>query len=74
MDACLGHILKSTKGIEMKLGLYINNSKRRAVSIIHNPTLYIYWVISTLPFSFIMDACLGHIFESTKGIEMKLGL
>jgi len=22
----------------------------------------------------IMDACLGHIFESTKGIEMKLGL
>jgi len=36
-----------------------------------NPTLYIYSVIS--PF-FIMDVCPGHILESTKGIEMKLGL
>jgi len=28
----------------------------------------------TLPFSFIIDACLGDIFESTNWIEMKLGL
>ena len=30
----------------------------------NNPTLYIYWVISTLPFSFINDACPVHILES----------
>jgi len=41
----------------------------RTVPINHNPTLYIYWVIS--PF-FIMVACPGHILESTKGIEIKL--
>ena len=29
MDACLGYILKSTKGIEMELGLYIDKSKRK---------------------------------------------
>jgi len=34
----------------------------------HNPILYTYRVISTLPFSFIMDACLSHIFGRTKGI------
>ena len=46
----------------------------RAVYKNHNPTLYIYKVIS-LNFVFvIMDACLSNILESTKGIEMKLGL
>jgi len=30
----------------------------------HNPTLHIYLIV----------ACPGHIMESTKGIEMKLGL
>jgi len=47
--------------------------RRRAEPKNHNLTLYIYSVISPSPF-FIMDACLGHISESTKGIEMKLGL
>ena len=27
MDSCLGHILESTKGIEMELGLYIYGSQ-----------------------------------------------
>jgi len=35
------------------------------------PCIYISRVISF--YSFIMDGCLGHIFESTKWIEMKLG-
>jgi len=35
MDACLGHILEITLGIEMKT-VYKN----------HNPTLYIDWAIS----------------------------
>jgi len=29
MDACPGHILESTKGIEIKLGLYIDGNGRR---------------------------------------------
>ena len=45
----------------------------RAVHNNHNPILYIY---SYLPLInhlfFIMDACPGHILESTKGIEIKL--
>ena len=43
----------------------------------HNPTLYIYSVISLSPLNFvfvIMDACLSNILESTKGIKMVLGL
>ena len=40
----------------------------------HNPTLYIHRVISPLTiYLFIMVACLGHILESTKGIEIKHG-
>ena len=40
----------------------------------HNPTLYIYKVIPPEPFiNFIMDAVPGHILESTKEIEIKLG-
>jgi len=40
----------------------------------HNPTLYIYRVISPLTiYFFIMVACPGHILESIKGIEIKLG-
>ena len=54
MNACPGHILKSTKGIEMKLGLLIDESERKGSAKNHTPTLYIYWVISTLPFSCIM--------------------
>jgi len=29
MDVCPGHIFKSTKGIETKLGLYIDKSERK---------------------------------------------
>jgi len=29
MDACLGHILENTKGIKMKLGLWIDGSERK---------------------------------------------
>jgi len=29
MDACLGHILESTKGIEIKRGTYIDVNKRK---------------------------------------------
>ena len=63
----------------------------RAVHKKHNPTMYIYSVISPYPFFIIVaylekykrdlfplnfvfviiDVCLGHIFESTKGIKMK---
>ena len=46
-----------------------------AVHMNHNPTLYICRVISPSQFTFfIMDDCLGHIFKSTKQIEMKIGL
>ena len=37
----------------------------------HNPTLYIYSVISPKPFSLIV-AYSGHILKSTNGIEIKL--
>ena len=43
----------------------------RAVHRNHNPTLFIYSVISLNHF-FIMVACPGHISESTKEIEIKL--
>jgi len=29
MDNCLGHILESTKGIEIELGTYIDVTKRK---------------------------------------------
>jgi len=29
MDSCLGHILESTKGIEIKLGTHIDVHKRK---------------------------------------------
>jgi len=29
MDVCPGHIVESTKRIEMKLGLYIDSSERK---------------------------------------------
>ena len=29
MDSCLGHILENTKGIEIKLGTYIDVNKRK---------------------------------------------
>jgi len=49
--------------------------RESAVHKNYNHTLYIYSVISPEPFIiFIMDVCPGHILESTKGIEMKLGL
>ena len=39
----------------------------------HNPTLYI-TELSPLNIFFIMVAYPGHIMESTKGIEIKLGI
>jgi len=32
MDACLGHILESTKDIVMKLGLWIDGSERKGIA------------------------------------------
>jgi len=32
MDDCLGHIFKSTKQIEMKIGLQVDKSKRKCVA------------------------------------------
>ena len=29
MDSCLSHVLESTNGIEMKLGLWIDDSERK---------------------------------------------
>jgi len=46
--------------------------RARAQEKNHNPTLYIYIVISPLTIHFyIIDSCLGHILESTKGIEIE---
>ena len=75
MDACPGHILESTKEIEMKLGLQIDDSDMKGSA--QEPYSYPVYLQSYLPlitYFFIMDACLGHILESTKEIEMKLGL
>jgi len=40
----------------------------------HNPTLCIYRVIPPELLFVIMNACLSNILESTKGIEMELGI
>jgi len=42
MDACLGHILESTKAIEIKLGTYKDVNEKKN----HNPILHFTWVIS----------------------------
>ena len=47
--------------------------REREVHKNHNPTLYM-TELSPINLFFISVACLGHILESTKGIEMKLGL
>ena len=46
----------------------------RAVHENHNPTQYIYSLLPLTIYLFILDACMGHIFKSTKGIEMNIGL
>ena len=38
IDACPGHILESTQGIEMKLGLLINGSERKG--LVQEPESY----------------------------------
>ena len=67
MDACPGHILESTKEIEMKLGLQIDDSERNGSA--HEPEL------SPVNHLFFHNGCLsGHIVENTKGILIKVGL
>ena len=66
MDACPGHILESTKGIEMNLIYRWMAVKERTMHANHSPILYIYSVISPKQFNFVL--------ESAKGMEMKLGL
>jgi len=44
----------------------------RAVHKNHNPTLYIYSVISPLPFFYIMDVCPGYILEVLKWLKWNL--
>jgi len=59
----------------MQLGLYIDVSERKGSA--QEPYSYSVYLQSNLPlgiYLFIMDVCLGHMFKSTKGIEMKLGL
>ena len=55
MDACPGHILERTKGIEFKLGTYIDVNERSLVDKNHNPTLHYTWVIS--PYFFFIKGC-----------------
>ena len=70
MDDCPVHILESTKGIEMKLGLQIDGSERKGSAQEPQPC-------PVSPhnhfFLLIMVAYPGHILESTKGIKIKLG-
>ena len=73
MDVCSGHILESTKGIEKKLVLQIDGSERKGSAQGKIIIPCIFTVLSPLTIFFIMDSCLGHILESTKGIEIKLG-
>ena len=40
MVACPGHILESTKGIEIKLGTYIDVKKGNTEDKNHNPILH----------------------------------
>jgi len=46
MDACPGHILESTKEIEMKLGLYIDDSERKGSG--QEPYSYLTFYLSYL--------------------------
>jgi len=46
----------------------------KAVHTNHNPTLYINRVSPHNHLFFAMDACPGHILESTNRIEIRLGL
>jgi len=61
MHACLGHILESSKWIEMKPDLYIDDSERKGN--VQEPYSYCVYLQSNLPITilFIMDACPGHI-------------
>jgi len=52
MVACSGHILESTKGIEIKLGTYIYVNERKCRRQKHNPILHFTWDIS--PYLFIL--------------------
>jgi len=59
MDSCLGHILESTKGIEIKLGTYIYMFMRgSAEDKNHNPILH-YTYLSLL--LFIKGGFLCHV-------------
>ena len=73
MDAFPGHFLESTKVIDIKLGLQIDSSEGKGSA----PKRYSYLVyrqeLSPHNHFFIIDACPGHILESTKGIGIKLG-
>ena len=65
--------MESTKGIKMKLGLYIDASERKCRALILTCIFTVLSSLNHLLFS-IMDACPGHILESTIGIEKDLGL
>jgi len=46
IDACPGHILESTKGIEIEFGTYIYVNERKCRRQDHNPILHFTLVIS----------------------------
>ena len=55
VTVCPGHILESTKGIE--LGLYIDSSERKCLA--QEPYFYsVYWQ-SNLPLTFVHSGCLS---------------
>ena len=63
MDVCPGHILESTKGIEMELGIYIDGIMRK--DNVQEPYSFSVYLLSNLPLTiyfFIMDACPSHNF------------
>ena len=76
MDMCPGHILASTKGIDMKHERFIDLwewEEGQCTMTIILPCI----CIELFPLNsvcVIVRACMRNILENTKGIEMKLGL
>jgi len=55
IDACPGHILESTEGIEIKLGTYIDVNKRKCRK--QEPYSYLTFYLSYLSLIFFIKGC-----------------